>query len=180
MFEFFKRRRLANDPMVVASAICSENLACWQAASIVGLEENKEMNFWGGGMRNELYWRSTFKHYVQNFRQRHPKPQAPELESRVEGLQSVICDTSLTLAMRLGFYTDSELEALGQFCALTVALGIRDELLLDPKVSALIYEYLPVEWVQAAGLGRAEFERFYTQKTGEVYKPREQQGRPQT
>jgi hypothetical protein len=69
-------------------------------------------------------------------------------------------------------YTEAEIERLGECCALVAVLGIRDAVLFDPERSALIYEHLPQEWLQAAALGRPEFDQWYSEQTGASYAPK--------
>jgi hypothetical protein len=51
------------------------------------------------------------------------------------------------------------------------ACGVDNALLFDADRAALVYEYLPREWLLAANLDRPAFDQWYSKETGKTYKP---------
>jgi hypothetical protein len=133
--------------------------------------ESQPRSFWGEGLRNELFWKELFERFKHKYRRAHPAPQGPELEVRCEALLDVVCETSLMLSIRLGMYTDAQLERIGEFFAVASACGVDNALLFDADRAALVYEYIPHEWLLATNFNRPVFDQWYSKETGKIYKP---------
>jgi hypothetical protein len=124
------------------------------------------------GLHSEFYWGDVFDRFKQKWRHFHRVPEGPELEPRCKALLDLIRESRFLLAIRLGTYTDNQLEQIGEFFALVVVCGLEVALLFDAERSALVYEYIPAEWLSAANLDRPKFQQWYLEKTGKVVKPK--------
>jgi hypothetical protein len=122
----------------------------------------------GGGARcNDIdFWREVANGFIVMLNQ-HPQLRMTRADTtydmRCEAYLSILEEILLGHSPPL---SQSDLERIGEFIAFAVTRGPEEAIVVDPERASLIYDALPTEWMEGAGLPPDKFEALYFKATG--------------
>lgn len=108
--------------------------------------------------------------FVIKWREIHPASKDPQriLEQRSHAYMEWFHE-QMVLRIMADNFSGAEAERIGEFMAVGIVRGIEEAILLDAERASLVYDFLPREWTESAGLVPEKFDAWYLKTTG---KPR--------
>jgi hypothetical protein len=169
MFGLFKPKKstsIFSKQEVVAAA---NAVMCWKLSVDEAASTYDGMRL---GRLSIIPWSDVANRFIKKILQLGPF--SPDDKAQIEQRMNMYLSFVKMQALdNSNYFTQEELETIGEFIAIATVCGIKMAILSDIERAALVHDLLPQEWLVKAGLVPERFDDTYFSITGKKRRQRE-------